>query len=93
MTFASGRFRRRVVGVRIGKVRALTNAASCIVISVNYRHAPDHKFPAAANDAYAATRFVDEHAAEFNGDARPNSLPKKTFAVTWYQRRIGTGRC
>lgn len=50
--------------------RALTNAAGCLVISVNYRHAPEHKFPAAANDAYAATRYIASHAAEFNGDAR-----------------------
>lgn len=48
--------------------RAVTNAAACLVVSVNYRHAPEHKFPAAADDAYAATVWVAEHAASFNGD-------------------------
>jgi acetyl esterase len=44
--------------------RALTNAAECVVMSVEYRLAPEHKFPAAAEDAYAATRW-----AASNGDA------------------------
>lgn len=49
--------------------RALANAAGCIVVSVNYRHAPEHKFPAAADDAYAATAWVVNNAAEMGGDA------------------------
>lgn len=48
--------------------RAVTNAAGCIVASVNYRHAPEHKFPAAVEDAYAATLWMHNHAAGFNGD-------------------------
>ena len=48
--------------------RAVTNAARCIIASVNYRHAPEHKFPAAVDDAYAATLWIHEHAPEFNGD-------------------------
>jgi acetyl esterase len=48
--------------------RALTNAAGCIVVSVNYRHAPEHRFPAAAEDAYDATFWVAEHAQTFRGD-------------------------
>lgn len=50
--------------------RALTNAAGCLVAAVDYRLAPEHKFPAAAEDAYAATRWVAAHAAEMNGDPR-----------------------
>ncbi len=48
--------------------RAATNVVPCIVVSVNYRHGPEHKFPAAADDAYAATVWVAQNATTFNGD-------------------------
>ncbi len=47
--------------------RALCNAAGAVVISVNYRLAPEHKFPAAAEDAYAATQWAIANAAAFGG--------------------------
>ena len=49
--------------------RSLANQSGCVVIAVDYRLAPEHRYPAAAEDAYAATRYVAEHASEFGIDA------------------------
>jgi len=51
-----------------GLCRALANRADCIVVSVNYRLAPEHKFPAAVEDAYAACVWVASQAQELGGD-------------------------
>ncbi|HEY5062521.1 MAG TPA: alpha/beta hydrolase [Gemmatimonadaceae bacterium] len=52
--------------------RALTNAANAVVVSLAYRQAPTHKFPAAADDAFAAYQWVLNNAASINGD--PNRV-------------------
>lgn len=49
--------------------RTLAVAAEMIVISVDYRLAPEHKFPAAIDDAIAATRWISDEAMELNIDA------------------------
>lgn len=48
--------------------RALSNAANAIVVAVEYRKAPEHRFPAAHEDAYAAYQWTLRHAREINGD-------------------------
>ena len=48
--------------------RAIAKMAKCIVVSVEYRQAPENKFPAAHDDAFAAYQWVLKHAADFGGD-------------------------
>lgn len=52
--------------------RALANNTNAIVVSVGYRQAPEHKFPAAPEDAFAATQWVMKNAGTMNGD--PNKV-------------------
>lgn len=49
--------------------RALCNAVEAVVVSVAYRLAPEHKYPAAVEDAHAALQWVIENARELNGDS------------------------
>ncbi|MBF9254555.1 alpha/beta hydrolase [Pontibacter sp. 172403-2] len=47
---------------------ALAEKTGAIVVSVAYRQAPEHMFPAAHEDAFAAYKWVREHTAEINGN-------------------------
>lgn len=49
--------------------RALTARSGGIVVSVQYRLSPEHKFPEGLEHAYAAVKWVARNAASFGADA------------------------
>lgn len=51
-----------------GSARALTNAVNAVLVSVEYRKAPEYKFPAAHDDAFAAYEWVIKNAGSLKGD-------------------------
>jgi acetyl esterase len=48
--------------------RALARLVPCVVVSIGYRLAPEHPFPAAVDDCYAGVKWVAENASRFGGD-------------------------
>lgn len=51
--------------------RDLCVQSDSIIVSVNYRHAPEHRFPAAADDGFAALQWVADHVDELGGVPGP----------------------
>jgi acetyl esterase len=51
-----------------GITRALAKRTPCVVVSVDYRLAPEHPYPAALEDAWTATKWVTDHAEELKLD-------------------------
>lgn len=60
----------------------LAVSADCVVVSVAVRSAPEHKFPAAADDAYAATCFIHENADELGIDHRRIAIGGESSGAT-----------
>jgi acetyl esterase/lipase len=54
--------------------RALSKMANAVVVSVDYRQGPEHKFPAAHDDAFAAYQWTLANAASIRGDAKRIAL-------------------
>jgi acetyl esterase len=54
--------------------RALARAAHCVIVSVEYRLAPENPFPVPLRDCVAATRWLASHAAEVGADAARMAL-------------------
>jgi acetyl esterase len=50
--------------------RMLAKQSGCVVASVEYRLAPEHKFPAAPDDCYAATKWVSDNASSIKVDPK-----------------------
>jgi len=51
--------------------RDMCRRTGMIFVSVGYRHAPEHRFPTAAEDGFAATRWISEHASHLGGQPGP----------------------
>jgi acetyl esterase/lipase len=68
--FHGGGFVIADLDVYDGGPRGVSRFADVLVVSVHYRQAPEHRFPAAHDDAYAAWRWVVENAQTFGGDPR-----------------------
>lgn len=56
------------IDTHLGHARRIAVQLDAVVVSVAYRRAPEHRFPAAFDDAVAATQWVGEHLDEFGGN-------------------------
>ena len=68
MHFHGGGWTRGDLDIWDGFCAQVSSKSSCIVASVDYRLAPEHRFPAALNDAYDSTLWASRNARSFGGD-------------------------
>jgi acetyl esterase len=66
--FHGGGFRFGDLDTHDGICRSLAEKAGTLVVSVDYRLAPEHPFPAAVDDCFAALEWVHANAGSINGD-------------------------
>ena len=66
--FHSGGFVKGDVEFCEAFCRKISRGTSCLVVSVNYRLAPEHPFPAAVEDAYHALCWVHQNIKDYGGD-------------------------
>ena len=66
--FHGGGFVIATIDTYDASARALANGAKAIVVSVEYRKAPEHPYPAAFDDASTSYEWLLNHAASLNGD-------------------------
>lgn len=57
-----------------GGARALSKLANAVVVSADYRQGPEHKFPAAHDDAYATYEWATRNASSIKGDPKRIAL-------------------
>lgn len=57
------------IGTHDSTCRVLANAGGFPILSIEYRLAPEHPFPAAADDAFSALKWASQHASDIGGDA------------------------
>lgn len=72
--FHGGGFVIATIDTYDASARAIAAESQAIVVSVEYRKAPENKFPAAHDDAIAAYRWVVANAAQFGGDPKRVAL-------------------
>ena len=68
--FHGGGFTVGSIDTHDGLCRQLSHLAGCAVVSVNYRLAPEHKFPVAVHDAWDALQWLASHAGELRLSAQ-----------------------
>ena len=69
MFYHGGGFRLGDLDSHDAICRELAARSGAIIVSVGYRLAPEHVYPAAVDDSYAALAWVHAHAADIGGDA------------------------
>ena len=62
--------------------RKLAERTSCAVVLVEYRLAPEHRYPTAVDDSYAALQWVGKHLSDIAGQQVP-------LIVGWRQVPVG----
>lgn len=79
-----------------GVITTLASEADCVVVAPDFRKAPEHPFPAALEDSYAALAWLQENADEVGGDPERIAIAGDsgggylTCAVPHEARRLGT---